>query len=254
MDEIVTAEQENETTVMQESGENTALGMDEFLKRDAQFHTGKSKAPEVKESAPVKPVTPPKEEAVNKQEKAPESKKGTPEKEPETEDKRLKDKDRYITKLEEERKELKMSVSKLNKLINKYGSDAVVYDENGDPVGFNFETKSEKPKKEEESDPEPPEPTEDDDIKTFNKKVKDRVKWELRQEARQKEEAKAKEQEAKEQLEEESLRETVFKEAVNEDYDGVVELFPDAKNKESELFKKATEIYLADKKETFFKV
>jgi hypothetical protein len=195
---------------------------------------------------PVKPATPEKEA-----EEKDETEEADPEKEAASEplEKRLKDKDRYITRILEELKESKRKLSKRDKVIHKFGSEAVVYDEYGDPVDFNFEErKKEAIKESDEIDPEPPKPSPDDDLETYNEKIEARVLWRIRQEARQKEEAKAKESEAKEQLEQEKLRETVFKEAVNEDYDGVVELFPDAKNKESELFKKATEIYLADKK------
>lgn len=252
MEMTVTAEtpQSTESTVISESGQSSnGFGMEDFLNRDSQFYTGNSKAPEKKESTPAKPTaTPPKEEAVKTQEKAQEAKEGDPNKEPETAEKRLKDKDRYITKLEEERKELKLSIAKLNKLINKYGSDALVYDENGDPVGFNFETKNEKPKKEEESDPEPPKPSPDDDLETYNEKIEARVLWKIRQEKKAEAEKQRIEQEEKSKKEEEDYRTQVFNEFANDDIEMVSELFPDFKNPESPLFKKAVEIFEKDKK------
>ena len=246
MDEV-TAEQTNEE-VKPEAEKSSFESWQERQKTFSEPKEEESSKPSEKKTVktPEKTATPEK-----KADDKDETDEADPEKEASSEplEKRLKDKDRYITRILEELKESKRKLSKRDKVIHKWGSEAVVYDEEGDPVDLSFEERKENQSKAaEESDPEPPKPSPDDDLETYNEKIEARVLWRIRQEARQKEEAKAKEQEAKEKDEQEKLREQVFKEAVNEDYDGVVELFPDAKNKESELFKKATEIYLADKK------
>lgn len=227
--------------------DSVKAAFEQFNAKEQAYNVNKSQAPK-SESKPEKvpaPVTPAKEAVKKPEAKADDSK---PESHPEKEhesveavEKRLKDKDRHITKLSEELKALKAGLEKRDRLLNRF-SDALDLDENGDPKDWNFEKANPKAKKE-DADPRPEDPNEDDDFKTFNKKLVEIAKWEIRQEQNAKEEAKRKEAELSKQKEEDSKKESARVEAINESFDMAVALFPDAAVEDSELRQKAEEIY-----------
>lgn len=231
-----------EVTAEQTSGQESGLiNFEAFQSRDNQFHTGSTKPPE-KKAEPVKPVTPEKEaEAVQFKK---EVKEATPEKEADSDpiEKRLKDKDRYITQQNEELKKAKMSLSQLNKLIHKFGSDSLVYDADGNPIDFKFDDA--KPKVEQKKeDKEPPLPTGDEEPAVYTQMLKDRAKWEFKQEMK----AEREEQEARENAEKqkkmEAEAEAIKSEAINESWDMAKTLFPDMEKEDSPLRQKAEEIF-----------
>jgi len=241
MSEEVTAEQTNETEVKTEVEKSS---FEAFQDREKSFSEPKEEEVNPSEKKAVKPATPVKE-AENKEE----SEEADPEKETDSDpiEKRLKDKDRYITRQQEELKELKLKLSKRDKVIHKFGSEAVVYDNDGDPIDFRFDDKKEKSETAKE-DAEPPLPTGDEPLEVYTDMIAKRAEWKYEQKQKAKEEAKQREQEVKTEKEEADLRDNAFKEAVDENIEITAELFPDLKDTESKLFKEADKIFKANPK------